>query len=323
MPNGDGPASGLVFEDFFTGHQMHFLPPSGPTPKELAGNAALSFASAASLEVLHGIQHLQASAGLAFAASADAAAAWSLGGAAALHLEAADTSGILKGAAGLGLEGSATCKANWTLRGSGDVTLAGSAVASLLRRLGGIAALSCGEQAILKRARSVVGLADLLCLSNAPRLVRFWIPFLSLPAGQPDRRRLTWATDEAVEVWIDGQHHATVEGGEMIALEDLVIRQMLDVWDEPPMHVPTPNDRAALSWTGDGVAYQVWRRKNGGAWQMIDQTELTEYVDGPLRDGAYDYRIVALDEEGDTAESEVQSVTVSSAPEPPARLTLM
>jgi hypothetical protein len=55
---------------------------------------------------------------------------------------------------------------------------------------------------------------------------------------------------------------------------------------------------------------------------MIDQTELTEYVDGPLRDGAYDYRIVALDEEGDAAESDVRSVVVSSAPEPPTRLTL-
>jgi hypothetical protein len=75
MPNGDGPASGLVFEDFFTGHEMHFLPPSGPTPKELAGSATLSFAGAGSIEVLHGVQHLQGSAGLAFAASADAGAA--------------------------------------------------------------------------------------------------------------------------------------------------------------------------------------------------------------------------------------------------------
>ena len=98
---------------------------------------------------------------------------------------------------------------------------------------------------------------------------------------------------------------------------------MLDVWDEPPMHVPTPNDRVSLSWTGDGVAYQVWRRTDGGAWEMIDQTELTEYVDGPLRDGAYDYRIVALDEEGDAADSDVRGVVVSSAPEPPTGLTLM
>jgi hypothetical protein len=323
MPNGDGPASGLVFEDFFTGHEMHFLPPTGPTPKELAGSAALSFTSAGSIEVLHGLQHLQGSTELTFGASADAGAAWSLGGVADLALTAADTSGILKGTAGLGLEGSATCRASWALRGSGDVALEGSAAASLLRRFGGTAALTYGEQALMKRTRSVAGLAELLCLPNSPRLVRFWIPFLSVPAGQPARRRLTWATDEAVEVWIDGQHYATVEGGEMIALEDLEVRQMLDVWDEPPMHVPTPNDRVALSWAGDAVAYQVWRRKDGGPWEMIDQTELTEYVDGPLRDGAYDYRIVALDEEGDTAESEVRSVIVSSAPEPPTGLTLL
>jgi len=174
----------------------------------------------------------------------------------------------------------------------------------------------------MKRIRSVEGLAGLLCVPNAPRLVRFWIPFLSVPSGQPDCRRLTWGTDEAVEVWIDGEQHATVEGGQMVVPLDLEIRQLLDVWDEPPMHVPTPKDRVALSWTGDGVAYQVWRRKDGGTWEMIDQTELTEYVDGPLRDGAYDYRIVALDEEGDAAESEVQGVIVSSAPEPPSRLTL-
>jgi hypothetical protein len=323
MPNGDGPASGLVFEDFFTGHEMHFLPPSGPTPQALAGTAGLSFSASGGIEVLHGVQHLQVSTGLTFGASAGANAAWSLGGAAALHLEAADTSGVLKGAASLGLGGSAACTANWALRGSGGMILTGSAIAGLLRRLTGSVVLNCGAQAGLKRTRSVAGLAELLCLPNAPRLVRFWVPFLSVPAGQPDRRRLTWATDEPVEVWIDGQHHATVEGGEMVALEDLEIRQMLDVWDEPPMHVPTPNDRVALSWAGDAVAYQVWRRKDGGPWEMIDQTELTEYVDGPLRDGAYDYRIVALDEEGDTAESEVRSVIVSSAPEPPTGLTLL
>ena len=323
MPNGDGPASGLVFEDFFTGHQMHFLPPSGPTPKELAGSAALSFAGAGRLQVLHGVQHLQASAGLVFAASADAGAAWSLGGAATLQLAATDTSGVLKGTAGLGIEGVAACRASWALRGAGDMVLEGSAAAALLRRLGGIAALNCGEQASLGRVRSVEGSAGLLCAPNAPRLVRFWIPFLSVPAGPPDRRRLTWATGEAVEVWIDGEHYATVEGGQMVVPLDLDIRQMLDVWDEPPEHVPTPMDRASLSWTGDGIAYQVWRRKNGGAWEMVAETELTQYVDGPLPDGAYDYRIVALDEEGDSAESEVQGVIVSSAPEPPARLTLM
>ena len=49
-------------------------------------------------------------------------------------------------------------------------------------------------------------------------------------------------------------------------------------------------------------------------------TEHTEYTDGPLPDATYAYRIVALDEEGDAAESEINTVVVSSAPEPPSEL---
>ncbi|MFP4027927.1 MAG: hypothetical protein ACLFWL_09060 [Candidatus Brocadiia bacterium] len=322
MSNGTGPASGLVFEDLFTGDEMHFLPPSGPTPKELAGSAALSFAGAGDLQVIHGLQRLEGAAGLTLSGSARAAVAWSLGAAGALSLEATDTSGILKGTAGLVFEGAGACRAAWTLGGTAVVNLDGSAAAGLIRSVVGNAPLICSAQAGLARRRSVAGTCGLTCALNDPRLVRFWIPSLSVPAGQWDRRRLTWATDEPVELWIDGEHYATLEGGELIVPHDLEIRQMLDVWDEPPEHVPTPDDRVALSWTGDAVFYQVWRRKDGGAWEMIDRTELTEYVDGPLPDGAYDYRVVALDEEGDAAESEVKSMVVNSAPESPARLTL-
>ncbi len=321
-PPEPGPLGGLVFVDPLTGEEMHFLPPSAaPTFKELAGNAVLSCSGAADLHVLHGLRRIRGSAEIALAGAADMDAVWSMGGSAEVRLHAADTSGILKGGGAFRLDGSGTCRSAWALRGSGGTVLAGSAMARLLRRVGGNGALTCHAGAgFLARTRPVAGCAALACVANEPRLVRFWIPLLSVPAGQRDRRRLSWGTRDPVEVWIDGDRYAAVQGGEIIVPRDLEIRQMLDIWDEPPAHVPTPRDVVMLTWTGRAATYRVQRQKNGDGWGTLLETEHTEYADGPLEDATYAYRIVALDDERDAAESEVNTVVVSSAPEPPSDL---
>jgi len=108
---------------------------------------------------------------------------------------------------------------------------------------------------------------------------------------------------------------------------DLEVRQYLQVGH--PRSGPvrenalrTPKDRVRLRWSGDAASYQVWRQTDGEDWQQIAETALTEYVDGPRADGTWNYKVVAVDEEGDTAESTIATLTVSSAPEPPAGLSV-
>jgi len=208
----------------------------------------------------------------------------------------------------------------------GTVAATGGLVGALMRSRGlaGGAPGMADLAARLRRVRRVPGEIMAGSALADPVLVRFWWPQVEVMfRPNENMRRLTWNTDEEIQIWLDGQYHAHAGGGEFVMPKDTVIRQLLDIWDEPPHTIRTPLDRVSLSWTGDAAEYQVWRSKDGGPWELIATVKETSYVDGPLRDGTYDYKVIAVDEEGDTAESGVQSVIVSSAPEPPRNLRLV
>jgi len=226
-----------------------------------------------------------------------------------------------------------TCAATSALTGSLlDLTFLSGTIAatsgltaamSRLREIGGTIAAVSTLESPLRRIRRIPGTIAAVSAFSAPILVRFWIPYVEIPLAPPTgMRRLTWNTDEAVEIWLDGAFYADASGGMFTLPADTEIRQIIDVWDEPPNTIRTPLDRVALEWTGDATEYQVWRRLSGGDWAQIATVTNTTYTDDPLADGVYDYKIVAVDDEGDTATSATAQVTISSAPEAPSELTV-
>jgi len=145
-------------------------------------------------------------------------------------------------------------------------------------------------------------------------------------------RRIAWDAPDFLEgteflILADGQVLAETSERTYDLEPSLRVRQFLQAGQlrSGPVHenaLRTPKDRVKLRWTGDAPSYQVWRQADGGQWTLVATTELLEYVDGPLRDGAYNYKVIAVDEEGDTAESEVALLTVSSTPEPPSNINV-
>jgi len=93
--------------------------------------------------------------------------------------------------------------------------------------------------------------------------------------------------------------------------------------DEIEAWLPTPEDEVQLSITNPGESHTNIERKLGaGEFAEIAETHSTFYIDGPLVDGVYTYRLVAEDEQGDTATSNEEQITISSTPEPPTALAL-
>ena len=158
---------------------------------------------------------------------------------------------------------------------------------------------------------------------------------LSLPADQPNMRRLSWP-DHGQEAFVimDGEVYQRTSAASVLLPEDLDIRQVLKValgagdltteilrqWGYSPL------DRAELTWpaaTG-AVHYKVDRKTDPGAWaEIAGGVRGLSYVDGPLVDGTHSYRVWSVDEEDDVALSNAETVYVTSAPEPPSGIGYM
>ncbi|MFW6119178.1 MAG: hypothetical protein ACOC7S_02485 [Planctomycetota bacterium] len=146
--------------------------------------------------------------------------------------------------------------------------------------------------------------------------------FVSVPeAGQ---RRLSWEEPGIVYLVVDGRLEAEITDGRIDLDAGRQVRGILIGYlRRMPDHLPTPLDEVLLSITGDPVLHHVERQPDGGDWERIASilaSQEATYRDGPLDDGLWHYRAVGEDEEGDTAISDVQSVTVSSMPDPPSGL---
>jgi hypothetical protein len=143
--------------------------------------------------------------------------------------------------------------------------------------------------------------------------------YVSVP--EDDQRRLSWEEPGTVYLVIDGQLEAEIEDGHFHVDAERQVRGILIGYlRRVPDSLPSPLDEVLLTITGDPVLHHIERRPDDGDWERIASILGDTYRDGPLDDGLYHYRAVAEDEEGDTAPSEVESVSVSSMPDPPSGL---
>lgn len=130
----------------------------------------------------------------------------------------------------------------------------------------------------------------------------------------------------AGELTIDGSFEQSIGAEDRIRLGTFEPRQYIEAYDAPVSWLSalaTPQDKVTLAWaaTADTDEYEIYRRPSGGAFALIDTVTSTSYVDGPLEDGTYEYKVRSCADEGGTKDSDVASVTVSSAPEPPAGIS--
>ena len=174
---------------------------------------------------------------------------------------------------------------------------------------------------VVRRFVAVAGNAAAASTFSYPALIRLWHPSLQMSRPGTGIRQLVWGADVPSYLLVDGRVHGEID--EPVAELDASFgaRQFLVAVDEVPATPRTPMDIVRLNWEDTGaLRYRISRRPVAGAWEDIGEVEGTEYLDGPLADGDYDYKVAAIDEDGDSADSEAASITVSSAPEPPADL---
>lgn len=195
-----------------------------------------------------------------------------------------------------------------------------AAAMKVVREIIGATAGTSSAAVAMEVLRKIVGTAGGSTAAGPLSLIRFWLPSVSLPEPGGAGRRISWGTEETVLVVVDGDILQEASGGQIDVDRSQVIRQYLEVLDKMPATEKTPLDVVTMTWTGDAPEYYVWRRQDGGDWEKIATTALLEYTDGPLVDADWDYKIEAVDEEGDTATSATAELTVSSAPEPPSAL---
>ena len=165
-----------------------------------------------------------------------------------------------------------------------------------------------------------MGIASAEALGE-PQILRVWPVSIGIPDLNGTRRRLSWETVEEVFLTLDGVLYQRASGGYADVDESKIVREYVEVSEEERIAPLTPLDRAQLNWTATGISYEVWRRLNGGAWAQLAETSDLTFLDGPLEDVSADYKIIALDTEGnESIASSVASLTISSAPEPPSGL---
>lgn len=136
-----------------------------------------------------------------------------------------------------------------------------------------------------------------------------------------DMRRISWDAVGDAYLVADGQQVALTDRGYADLAASFEVRQFLEALDRLRLPALTPLDRVQLTVAGDADAvHKIYRRPIAGAWSLIAQIRAGGCLDGPLADGTYQYRAVAEDNEGDTAQSGIETATISSAPEPPSGL---
>jgi len=158
---------------------------------------------------------------------------------------------------------------------------------------------------------------------------------LALSAGNEELRRIQWNSSYPDGTWFYVCQDGTIRGRTQKHVYDLNssdnIREILQVGvppseltdDEIEGFLRTPHDCVRLTWNDVGADHYIIERKLGAeSWAEIATVLTTSYLDGPLKDGSYTWRITAVDEEGDETVSNEVNKTISSAPNPPSGLSL-
>jgi hypothetical protein len=220
----------------------------------------------------------------------------------------------------------------WVLEGLGTAVLTvtgGTDEVLLLENVGSVVLVATGG---LDLAEYVESLGTAIAALTAEREFVVFPVSIRVPAA--GMRELKWDGSHRPEgtvyaVTADGRVLARTAEQAVSLADSTEVRQYLLVIlddglsdDELREWLPSPRDVARLAWSeSEGAAgYRLYRKSGAGAYTLVTSVLGLSYDDDPLPDGAYTYKVVAYDEEGDTADSNEQAVTVSSAPEPPTGL---
>lgn len=163
--------------------------------------------------------------------------------------------------------------------------------------------------------------------------------YVRIEPDNPARRRLSWTPERSVgvvyHVIFDGTQkyvtdvlYQTLKGG------DLNPRAIIEVIETSPQNekesllnvVLEPGNRVRCTWAAvsDTTRYELYRKLAAGSYgnpiyKATDDRDNYEFMDSPLTDGSYVYKLVSLDDEDDSTEDE-EPISISTVPEPPSNI---
>lgn len=163
--------------------------------------------------------------------------------------------------------------------------------------------------------------------------------YVQIEPDTPARRRLSWVPErtvgvvyhvifDAVKLYVTDLLYQTIIGG------DLNPRAVIEVIETSPQNekesllnvMIEPGNRVRCTWDPvDGAtSYELYRKLSAGSYgspiytNNKTQSEY-EFMDSPLTDGSYVYKLVSLADEGDNTFDE-EPVSISTVPEPPTNI---
>ena len=164
--------------------------------------------------------------------------------------------------------------------------------------------------------------------------------FVRIDPTSPQRRLLSWTPERSSGV----VYHILMDGAQVavsdvdsytLKIGDIEPRATIEVIETSPqnreeslLHLAAlPGDRVKCSWTAVSGAtqYEIFRKLTGGSYgaaiyrTAVERSTL-EFIDGPLDDASYVYKLVSSDAEGDSTFDE-ETIVVSSAPLPPTNVS--
>jgi len=168
--------------------------------------------------------------------------------------------------------------------------------------------------------------------------------YVRVDSDDRHRRLLSWtperSTGVAYHVMMDGVPVVVVDITEAVIRQgNLFPRSVIEVIEtsdqnrsEDLLNVAAqPDDRVTSSWSAvDGATrFELFRKLTAGAYptrplyrkQVVEGLESYSYIDGPLLDESYTYKLVSLDDQGDSTEDEEVVVISDARPAPPTNVS--
>ncbi len=163
--------------------------------------------------------------------------------------------------------------------------------------------------------------------------------YVQIEPDNPARRRLSWIPEryvgvvyhvimDGIQKYVTDLLYQTIKGG------NLNPRSVIEVIETSPqnekeslLNVATePGNRVRCSWNPVDAAtnYKLYRKLAAGSYgdpiyTAKDDQDVYEYMDSPLTDASYVYKLVSADDEGDNTFDE-EPVFISTVPEPPTNI---
>ncbi len=163
--------------------------------------------------------------------------------------------------------------------------------------------------------------------------------YVQIEPDSPARRRLSWTPERSVGVvyhviqdgvqkYVTDLLYQTLKSGEMNPRATIeVIETSPQNEKESLLNVALePGNRVRCNWdpVTDATNYELYRKLAAGSYgdpiyTATDDQESYEFMDSPLTDGSYVYKLVSLDDDEDSTEDE-QPIVISTVPERPTNI---